>query len=77
MIVKAVIGSDALSGQIKDYCSGLPDVEKVIADADSADGKKIKDDFKVSSVPMVIVLDEDSKVLFQTADMKELEKFFA
>lgn len=35
MVVNAVVGADEASARLREYCSGLPDVEKKIADRKS------------------------------------------
>ncbi|AEH40040.1 hypothetical protein TPCCA_0084 [Treponema paraluiscuniculi Cuniculi A] len=77
MVVNAVVGADEASARLREYCSGLPDVEKKIAESTSPEGAKLVSDFGIGSVPMVVILDEDSSELFRTADIDELEKFFS
>ncbi len=76
MIVNVLMTGDDTSGKLKDYCSSLADVETKILDASSDEGKAVIAEHGVSA-PIVVVLDENGKDVLKTADMNELEKFFA
>lgn len=77
MLVNVLTTGDDVSEKLKTYCSGLPDVDKKIMDAASAEGKEFMGARGVSAAPMVVVLDEDGKELLKSIDMNELIKFFA
>ena len=77
MLVNVVATGDDVSGKLKAYCDGLPDVDKKIMDAASDEGKSFMGTHGVSAAPMVVVLDEEGKDLLKTVDMGELEKFFS
>ena len=77
MLVNVVATGDDVSGKLKAYCDGLPDVDKKIMDAASDEGKGFMAAHGVAAAPMIVVLDEDGKELLKTVDMNELVKFFS
>ncbi len=72
MVVNVLMTGDDVSNKLKDYCSGLPDVETKLLEASSDEAKALG-----ATAPTVVVLDEDGKEILATADMNELEKFFS